>query len=113
MESVLHIIIEPNFIGIGVGQWKHTIKLPQTRVVDSFLPSFYKSHRCDRCFRVAGELAAGETLTLNQEALKVPPVPPSFLNGCGVIDIQYFLKVQFHLQFTATLLDGHFPFVRE
>ena len=29
METVLHIIIEPNFmgigVGIGVGQWKHTI----------------------------------------------------------------------------------------
>ena len=31
VETVLHIIIEPNFIGIGigvgfgVGQWKHTI----------------------------------------------------------------------------------------
>ena len=34
VETVLHIFIEPNFIGIrigvsvgiGVGQWKHTIK---------------------------------------------------------------------------------------
>ena len=34
VETVLHIIIEPNFIGIGigigvgigVGQWKHTIR---------------------------------------------------------------------------------------
>ena len=25
VETVLHIFIEANFIGIGVGQWKHTI----------------------------------------------------------------------------------------
>ena len=56
------------------------------------------------CSRVSGELAAGETLTLNQDALKVPPVPPSFLNGCGVIDIQYFLKVPINLCFVVTLL---------
>ena len=28
--TVLHIIIEPNFIGIRVGQWKHTINLFKT-----------------------------------------------------------------------------------
>ena len=38
VETVLYIIIEPNFIGIGigVGQWKRTITLRETKRIVPF-----------------------------------------------------------------------------
>ena len=66
VETLLHIIIEPNFIGIGIrigigmgiGQWKHTIK-----------PFFLR--------RVSGERGVGrsERLPADVRASDVPGVP--------------------------------------
>lgn len=38
-------------------------------------------------------VGGGETLVWKGSGLAIPPVPPSFLEGCNIIDIRYFLKL--------------------
>lgn len=35
----------------------------------------------------------GKSVVWKESGLVIPPVPPSFLEGCNIIDIRYFLKV--------------------
>ncbi|XP_064616311.1 arrestin domain-containing protein 2-like [Liolophura sinensis] len=55
----------------GSKRWRHTI---YTRPRTSFAP--------------------GETLELSQEPIPVPPLPPSGLPGCKLVDIIYTLRVK-------------------
>ena len=40
-----------------------------------------------------GPIPAGGSDLWEEEKLVIPPVPPSFLNGCSIIDIKYTLEV--------------------
>nr|KAG5705960.1 hypothetical protein BaRGS_010850 [Batillaria attramentaria] len=40
-----------------------------------------------------GPIPAGESDTWEDEKLAIPPLPPSYLNGCSIIDVKYTLEV--------------------
>ena len=40
------------------------------------------------------DLQPGETDSWSGGRLVLPPLPPSFLLGCGIIDIDYYLEVR-------------------
>jgi hypothetical protein len=40
-----------------------------------------------------GKLKGGETEVFNNERLHIPPVSNSYLHGCKIIDINYFVEV--------------------
>jgi len=46
-----------------------------------------------------GYVDAGQSKTFEREALPVPPLPPSNLTNCGIIDLEYYLEVFFFLIF--------------
>ena len=39
------------------------------------------------------KIDAGKTEVWFNEKLPIPATPPSYLTGCGIIDIQYYLTV--------------------
>lgn len=40
-----------------------------------------------------GYVDAGQSKMFEREALPVPPVPPSNLTNCGIIDLSYHVEV--------------------
>jgi hypothetical protein len=42
-----------------------------------------------------GPIPAGETDVWEDEKIVIPPLPPSCLNGCSIIDVKYTLEVGF------------------
>ena len=70
----------------------------KTRRVHNELPGTRRTHPA---------IGPGGSDQWNGERLVIPPdLPPSFLNGCRIIDINYFVRVgrQKHLQDNTTLL---------
>ncbi|XP_059473871.1 arrestin domain-containing protein 17-like isoform X2 [Neocloeon triangulifer] len=42
-----------------------------------------------------GYVDSGQSHTFEREALQIPPLPPSNLNNCSVIDLEYYLEAHF------------------
>ena len=40
-----------------------------------------------------GYVDAGQSKTFEREALPVPPLPPSNMTNCGIIDLDYHVEV--------------------
>ncbi|PVD19277.1 hypothetical protein C0Q70_19763 [Pomacea canaliculata] len=40
-----------------------------------------------------GPIGAGQTFTWDRQQFVIPPLPPSYLNGCRIIDIKYILQL--------------------
>ncbi len=45
-------------------------------------------------FALLRQVAAGDSTTWNGRPLKIPPLPPSGLAHCTIIDVDYWLEVR-------------------
>ncbi|XP_071108217.1 arrestin domain-containing protein 3-like isoform X1 [Haliotis cracherodii] len=63
-----------------------------------------------------GEILPGDSDSWNGDLLRIPPVPPSKLQGCRIIEIEYFVKLcvnpsgpAFQLEVPLRLIIGSIP----
>ena len=54
---------------------------------------------------------SNDSVRWNEKAIIIPPIPPTGLQGCPFIDIQYFLKVQAFISGTTSCLEVNFPVI--
>ena len=49
-----------------------------------------------KCITIAeiGKTIEDNDIVIYEQLLRVPPLPPSNLNNCGIIDIQYILRLK-------------------
>jgi len=45
-----------------------------------------------------GQITPHDSDVWSGEKLTVPPLPPSYLVGCNIIDIKYYIQVHYHLR---------------
>ncbi|KAL4219577.1 hypothetical protein ACF0H5_022151 [Mactra antiquata] len=57
------------------------------------------------------DIETGGSDIWNGDKLHIPPVPPSFLPGCNIIDIQYFVKIEVNLPVVFTNIHLSIPVI--
>ncbi|KAL4228239.1 hypothetical protein ACF0H5_013672 [Mactra antiquata] len=99
-------------INEGTGRGVHS------SVVKLVMQTTYRTHggsktrRTNEIARLQhGSIAPGETDVWNGERLVIPPVPPSYLPGCNIIIIDYFLKLSIDVADTPIDLDLPLPVI--
>ncbi|KAK3585316.1 hypothetical protein CHS0354_040265 [Potamilus streckersoni] len=77
-----------------------SVELKMTTVFHATHKSLTKTKQI--CKLKRGPIGRGDTDIWNGELFQVPPLPPSYLIGCDIIDVRYILEVLYSVRNSFT-----------